>query len=755
MSRSLLVSHDLTLTGAPRVLVHLACMLRRFGGLPDVAVYGTHLPGAPSLLAELHEAGVPIVELPDVAADPGERQRLLDEYDVIVANTVVPHRWVTALIAEDPDGLGARLAARTIWWIHELHPHYRPDEIFEALKRVRCVVFDSEVGRMSWLEDSGYPELAATEVLHPGVPNDLMEAAQTAIHLARQPSRARQSSRSRVRRELEIDDDAFVVLFLGSVQEQKGIHEVVRAFLALGAPDSGDAETGPAQPAHLVVVGLDEHEDSRRLAQVRDALPSEGQGRVHLVPLDPDVSKWYAAADVFVQNTHPPGEMFGRVTIEAMAHGLPVLASDRGGSVEIVLHGQNGWLHPFNDVFQLTKRLEHLRRSPRLRQRAGRAGRRRVEECFSEGLMFRGWDALIEHVRSSPVLRILGWEPGPPSPFPHMEAQSCWFRGRLLMFGGFRRTWWDLDREATIWDPQRGDWVAGPALPSEEEGDFPLTHAAMASDEDFVYIVSGQPGPRYTSACKAAWALHPPSGRWRRLPDLPVARYNAAGCVVGGELHLFGGNREDRTTHSPEHWIFDLPPMVEDDDEDRRAERRWTALDTGTWRRGRDQPVLGDHCGQCLARSEPGSALYLVGGEHGHAGLAPSEEEEAAEGNYIANPYLMRHDFSADRWCRLSDLPLPVHHIEHQVVALGDRLLVVLGGATHGSRVTERIQVYDRNTDRWCSAEASLPEPLIGAVAWVQGDRIFVNGGQTAISDADRRPGAVRSKTWIGRFELL
>lgn len=753
--RPLLISHDLTLTGAPRVLVDLAVLLRRYGAQPDLGVYRTDIPGAPALLEDLCRGHVSIVELPDLDADPEARRRILSDYDVIVVNTVVPHPWLNALIEEDTEGIGSRLAARTLWWIHEIDPQYMTDHLAEPFRRVRCVVFDSHAGRSTWLEEPRWPDPAQSEVIHPAVPASLMESAETAVHLAVVERSGIVSSRREQRAHLGIEESDFVVLFLGSVQRHKGVHEVLRSFLGLGPPDSGDCETQAAGEAHLVLVGMDEHGDSELIKEFIARLPDSDRRRIHLSPLDPDVSKWYAAADVFVQNTHPPGEMFGRVTIEAMAHGLPVLASDRGGSVEIVLHGQTGWLHPFNDVALLTQRLEHLRRSPRLCRRIGRAGRRRVKELFGERTMLARWNELLEHASSAPRLRIVGWEAGPPSPFPHMEAHVCWHRGRMWMFGGFRKTWWDLDRRSTVWDPEAEEWGPGPKLPDDEEH-FPLTHAALASDDDFVFVVSGQPGPRYSAATPAAWALHPATNRWQRLPDLPVARYNAAGCVFGGELHVFGGNREDRTSHAPEHWVLSLPGRGDERavSEEERIEARWTALGAGSWRRGRDQPVLGDHCGQWFEGGSNAS-LHLVGGEHGHAGHAQDDERDAPGGSYVANPYLMRHDFSGDCWSRLADLPLPVHHIEHQVVALGGRLLVVLGGATHGSRVTDRIQVYDRVHDRWSHEDARLPEPLIGAVCWVQDDRIFVQGGQTVLSAEDRRPGEVLSNTWIGRYELL
>ncbi|TQD87843.1 hypothetical protein C1H46_026613 [Malus baccata] len=63
-------------------------------------------------------------------------------------------------------------------------------------------------------------------------------------------------------------------------------------------------------------------------------------------PATTRVAALYSAADVYVMNSQGLGETFGRVTIEAMAFGLPVLGTEAGGTKEIVEHNVTGLLHP-------------------------------------------------------------------------------------------------------------------------------------------------------------------------------------------------------------------------------------------------------------------------------------------------------------------------------------------------------------------------------------------------------------------------
>jgi len=68
--------------------------------------------------------------------------------------------------------------------------------------------------------------------------------------------------------------------------------------------------------------------------------------------------------------------------LEAMSHGVPVIANRIAGMDEIITDGQNGFLVPPGDVQQLAERIGQLLDDPELRKRVGAAGRRNVEERF-------------------------------------------------------------------------------------------------------------------------------------------------------------------------------------------------------------------------------------------------------------------------------------------------------------------------------------------------------------------------------------
>jgi len=116
------------------------------------------------------------------------------------------------------------------------------------------------------------------------------------------------------------------------------------------------------------------------LDQIRDA------GLVGVVlwhPFTPDVDTVWAASDIAVVPSVWP-EPFGRVALEAMAHGLPVIATAHGGLTEIVEHEKTGLLVAPGSAAELASALSLLTGDSGLRRSLGSAGRRRQLAHFSQ-----------------------------------------------------------------------------------------------------------------------------------------------------------------------------------------------------------------------------------------------------------------------------------------------------------------------------------------------------------------------------------
>lgn len=94
-----------------------------------------------------------------------------------------------------------------------------------------------------------------------------------------------------------------------------------------------------------------------------------------------DVLRLYAAMDIFILGTD--AEPCGRVIFEAMSMQKPVVATNSGGTPEIVINGETGFLFDYNNSEELAVKLEYLLRNPKLAKSMGDKGRRRIEENFT------------------------------------------------------------------------------------------------------------------------------------------------------------------------------------------------------------------------------------------------------------------------------------------------------------------------------------------------------------------------------------
>jgi UDP-glucose:(heptosyl)LPS alpha-1,3-glucosyltransferase len=159
-----------------------------------------------------------------------------------------------------------------------------------------------------------------------GTPRSRLSLVYNGVDLSRfHPDRVAALRRS-ARAELELTRDAWVILFVGSGFERKGLAPLVGAFARFGD-----------RRARLIVVGKGEtarvHGEARRLG-VGDRLLWLGAR--------PDVERLYAAADVVALPSRY--EPFGNVVLEALASGVPVLTSRHVGASDVIRSGENGWV---------------------------------------------------------------------------------------------------------------------------------------------------------------------------------------------------------------------------------------------------------------------------------------------------------------------------------------------------------------------------------------------------------------------------
>lgn len=175
------------------------------------------------------------------------------------------------------------------------------------------------------------------------------------------------SAREALRNELGVPCDAFVFLFLGRVNRDKGVSELVQAFARIASRwDS----------AYLLVVGP---EEDGVLAANGPVLESLGSRYVRKgFTSQPEV--YMAAADVFCLPSYREG--FGSVILEAASAGIPSIGSRIYGITDAIEDGKTGLLHRARDVDDLAEKMELLLKDRSRCRQFGEDARRRATERF-------------------------------------------------------------------------------------------------------------------------------------------------------------------------------------------------------------------------------------------------------------------------------------------------------------------------------------------------------------------------------------
>ncbi|ELY42667.1 glycosyltransferase family 4 protein [Natronorubrum bangense] len=178
----------------------------------------------------------------------------------------------------------------------------------------------------------------------------------------------------------DVDGDGVRILMVGRLADGKGFDVLLDAVEQLATDDLSVYLVGDGPQKTF----LEREIDRRGLAET-----------VSMLGYRSDVPAIMAACDVFVLPSYREGTP--RVITEAMASGLPVVATDIAGIPEQVADGESGYLIEPGDDAALANRLEALLASREQREALGAVGRKRVER-FSDTQMLADLDAVYREV---------------------------------------------------------------------------------------------------------------------------------------------------------------------------------------------------------------------------------------------------------------------------------------------------------------------------------------------------------------------
>lgn len=179
-----------------------------------------------------------------------------------------------------------------------------------------------------------------------------------------------------LRNELGIDSSDFVFVFIGRLVADKGINELVRAFLSLEIPN-----------CKLLLVGPYETEDplqpeTLKAIQQNDSILSVG--------FQHDVRPYLVISDCQVFPSYREG--FPNVVMQAGAMGLPSIVTDINGSNEIIIEGFNGTIVPAKNVTALSNAMIRIKEDETWRNQLQSNARSSIISRYEQELV---WEALL------------------------------------------------------------------------------------------------------------------------------------------------------------------------------------------------------------------------------------------------------------------------------------------------------------------------------------------------------------------------
>jgi L-malate glycosyltransferase len=173
-----------------------------------------------------------------------------------------------------------------------------------------------------------------------------------------------------------------LLVHISNFRPLKRVLDVVEVFLRLRSE----------VPCRLLMIG-DGPERGRVEQRCRE---SDACNSITFVGSLPLIEEVLVGADLFFLPSET--ESFGLAALEALSCEVPVIATAVGGLPEVVVHGENGFLHPIGDVEGMAASALRLLKDEPMRQAFGASGRRRAVEVFSQAAIVKRYRGIYERV---------------------------------------------------------------------------------------------------------------------------------------------------------------------------------------------------------------------------------------------------------------------------------------------------------------------------------------------------------------------
>lgn len=286
-------------------------------------------------------------------------------------------RWLTLHQSADllTGVAGRMMTGRATRLIYHQHMHIGGDKK-DFYHRWLYGQLDAFVTPVQWLAD----RVLEKTTIDPARLHVIPRGIEIARYTENLPDKA--AARAR----FNLPQDALVIGVIGRLDPKKGQHVAVEALGKLH-------EAG--HRVHLLLIGNPTRDEGNVYAVRVHQLVADLHlaDYVHFRPHEEQPQWAYAALDIFALTSK--SECYGMVTVEALTSGLPVVATNDGGTVSLIEHEQNGLLVRPLDADDLARAFTRLIEQPELAARLGRTAHERALATFSHHDQCDAWEKLL------------------------------------------------------------------------------------------------------------------------------------------------------------------------------------------------------------------------------------------------------------------------------------------------------------------------------------------------------------------------
>ncbi|MCL7746083.1 glycosyltransferase family 4 protein [Halalkalibacter alkaliphilus] len=245
--------------------------------------------------------------------------------------------------------------------------------VFKAIEKIVCSL-------STYIEPDSYGNLqfSKSEKLYTSnKSNVIWNGSANGVDLNRFDFTSKQKWSDEIRQKYKISNDDLVFGFIGRLNKDKGINELLSAFKYISQHNVN---------VKLMMIGPEEnagvHQDLFEWSQQSETVIYCG--------FTNEVEKYYSALDVFILPSYREG--FGSVVIEAEAMGIPVIVTDIPGPTDAMLRGETGLVVPKGEVDPLIEAMKTML-NPTLRHEMGEKAIVFVREKFDQRVL---WKHILE-----------------------------------------------------------------------------------------------------------------------------------------------------------------------------------------------------------------------------------------------------------------------------------------------------------------------------------------------------------------------